>query len=230
RRPVRHRHQRGLRRHPGDAADGAVALAPARAVGDRHVGRVERFELADRPPQDRLLLGVTGREELHRERGCLAGDSGQHRAHVHRVTIVCRPGIVPTIREKAPATEPTHRPARACAPATTDDRCVTDTDLPAAVQRVLEHYLARAAGDLAEKYQPFGEAVAALRAFVLNGGKRLRPTFAWWGWRAAGGAADGPAAEGALHAAASLELIQACALIHDDLMDASAIRRGAPTV
>jgi len=107
---------------------------------------------------------------------------------------------------------------------------VTDTDLPAAVQRVLEHYLARAAGDLAEKYQPFGEAVAALRAFVLNGGKRLRPTFAWWGWRAAGGAADGPAAEGALHAAASLELIQACALIHDDLMDASAIRRGAPTV
>lgn len=121
-------------------------------------------------------------------------------------------------------------PARERVPVTTDDRRVTDTDLPAAVQRVLEHFLQRAGGGLTERVEPFAEAVAALRAFVLNGGKRLRPTFAWWGWRAAGGEAGGAKAAGALHVAASLELIQACALIHDDLMDASAIRRGAPTV
>ena len=33
-----------------------------------------------------------------------------------------------------------------------------------------------------------------------------------------------------LRAIAALELIQACALIHDDLMDGSATRRGRPTV
>jgi geranylgeranyl diphosphate synthase type I len=33
-----------------------------------------------------------------------------------------------------------------------------------------------------------------------------------------------------VHAIGALELIQACALVHDDLMDASATRRGRPTV
>jgi len=105
-----------------------------------------------------------------------------------------------------------------------------DEKLPAEVERVLAEYLRHTAVDLAAEVEPFAEAVAALRGFVLNGGKRLRPTFAWWGWRAAGGAADGDDAAGALHAVAALELIQACALIHDDLMDASQTRRGAPTV
>ncbi|MDR3034828.1 MAG: polyprenyl synthetase family protein, partial [Kitasatospora sp.] len=72
--------------------------------------------------------------------------------------------------------------------------------------------------------------IEALSGFVLGGGKRIRPTFAWWGWRGAGGAASGPLAEGALRAVSSLELIQACALIHDDLIDSSDSRRGNPTV
>ncbi|MCT9930178.1 polyprenyl synthetase family protein [Planotetraspora sp. A-T 1434] len=59
----------------------------------------------------------------------------------------------------------------------------------------------------------------------LAGGKRLRPAFCYWGWRAAGGG-DEPA----MHtAAASLELLQASALIHDDVMDASDVRRGMPS-
>jgi geranylgeranyl diphosphate synthase type I len=65
---------------------------------------------------------------------------------------------------------------------------------------------------------------------VLGGGKRIRPTFAWWGWRGAGGDPDGPAVDAVLRAVSALELIQACALVHDDLMDASATRRGRPTV
>ncbi|MEQ3552242.1 polyprenyl synthetase family protein [Pseudonocardia nematodicida] len=73
-------------------------------------------------------------------------------------------------------------------------------------------------------------AVDALAGFVLGGGKRLRPTFAWWGWRGAGGDPHGEDAQGVLTAIASLELIQACALVHDDLMDASSTRRGRPTV
>lgn len=60
---------------------------------------------------------------------------------------------------------------------------------------------------------------------LLGGGKRLRPAFCYWGWRAAGGE-DGP---GIVAAAASLELLQASALIHDDVMDSSDTRRGQPS-
>ena len=61
---------------------------------------------------------------------------------------------------------------------------------------------------------------------LLGGGKRLRPAFCYWGWRAAGG--ETPPA--ILAAAASLELLQASALIHDDVMDSSDTRRGQPAV
>ncbi|TDB86611.1 polyprenyl synthetase family protein [Actinomadura sp. 7K534] len=61
---------------------------------------------------------------------------------------------------------------------------------------------------------------------LLGGGKRLRPAFCYWGWRAAGGADGG----GIVAAAASLELLQASALIHDDVMDSSDTRRGQPSV
>ncbi len=65
---------------------------------------------------------------------------------------------------------------------------------------------------------------AATRRFVLNGGKRLRPRFAYWGWRTV---KDVDADDtGLLQAAASLELLQACALVDDDIMDDSAVRRG----
>ena len=69
-----------------------------------------------------------------------------------------------------------------------------------------------------------GPLLAALDA-LLSGGKRLRPAFCYWGWRAAGGT-DGP---GIAAAAASLELLQASALIHDDVMDSSDTRRGQPS-
>ncbi|HET6967737.1 MAG TPA: polyprenyl synthetase family protein, partial [Ornithinibacter sp.] len=59
---------------------------------------------------------------------------------------------------------------------------------------------------------------------LLRGGKRLRPAFCYWGWRGAGGD-DSPAI---VSVAASLELFQAAALIHDDVMDDSDTRRGMP--
>jgi geranylgeranyl diphosphate synthase type I len=60
---------------------------------------------------------------------------------------------------------------------------------------------------------------------LLSGGKRLRPAFCYWGWRGAGGA-ESPEI---FTAAASLELLQASALIHDDVMDGSDTRRGQPS-
>ncbi|WP_232322882.1 polyprenyl synthetase family protein [Hoyosella altamirensis] len=76
----------------------------------------------------------------------------------------------------------------------------------------------------------FRSAVTHLEDFVLRGGKRVRPTFAWVGWLGAGGDVDAPGADNVLSACASLELIQACALIHDDIIDNSRTRRGFPTI
>ncbi|HAM23942.1 MAG TPA: polyprenyl synthetase [Actinobacteria bacterium] len=61
---------------------------------------------------------------------------------------------------------------------------------------------------------------------LMSGGKRLRPAFCYWGFRAAGGAD----CEEAIRAATALELLQACALVHDDVMDGSDTRRGLPAV
>ncbi|WP_330135053.1 polyprenyl synthetase family protein [Rhodococcus artemisiae] len=76
----------------------------------------------------------------------------------------------------------------------------------------------------------YPEAVAALESFVLRGGKRIRPSFAWSGWIGAGGDPTGPHADAVLRACSALELVQAGALVHDDIIDASTTRRGFPTV
>lgn len=71
------------------------------------------------------------------------------------------------------------------------------------------------------------DPLAALRALVMAGGKRLRPAFCHWGFVAGGGDPDDPRST---EAGAALEMLQAFALIHDDVMDGSAVRRGAPSV
>lgn len=60
----------------------------------------------------------------------------------------------------------------------------------------------------------------------IQGGKRLRPAFAYWGYRSVGL----PDCEAIIQAASSLEFLQACALIHDDVMDDSHVRRGKPAM
>ena len=69
--------------------------------------------------------------------------------------------------------------------------------------------------------------LAELARAAVDGGKRLRPTFSYWGWRSVQPAgANGE--DGLVRAAAGLELLHACALVHDDLIDASDTRRGRP--
>ncbi|WP_051477243.1 polyprenyl synthetase family protein [Arthrobacter sp. Br18] len=73
------------------------------------------------------------------------------------------------------------------------------------------------------------ESLALLDAIRLltDGGKRMRALLCYWGWRAAGGS---PAARSVVTAGIALEFFQAAALIHDDLIDRSDTRRGAPSV
>jgi geranylgeranyl diphosphate synthase type I len=101
--------------------------------------------------------------------------------------------------------------------------------LRARVQAVLDDVLAHqrdVLGAVSDDLTPLVDAAADL----TRGGKRLRPAFCYWGWRGAGGPADGTAGEAIVRAATGLELFQAAALIHDDVMDDSDTRRGMPAI
>lgn len=76
-----------------------------------------------------------------------------------------------------------------------------------------------------ELIDPQLAAVADRLREAIVGGKRIRAAFCYWGWRACG-QAD---ADAAVRAAASMELVHAAAVTHDDLIDDSTLRRGAPT-
>jgi geranylgeranyl diphosphate synthase type I len=68
--------------------------------------------------------------------------------------------------------------------------------------------------------------VGVVADLLGSGGKRIRPVFCLTGYLAVGGDPGDPAA---VDAAAALELLQAFALLHDDVLDDSMLRRGAPT-
>jgi geranylgeranyl diphosphate synthase type I len=67
----------------------------------------------------------------------------------------------------------------------------------------------------------------SLRRLLLTGGKRLRPAFCYWAFVGLGGDPDDPLM---LDAGAALEMLHTFAVIHDDVMDASALRHGTETI
>ena len=96
--------------------------------------------------------------------------------------------------------------------------------LKSLVERALADFLALRADEL-----PAGEdatLIEEVARMVNAGGKRMRPEFCYWGFRAGGGTVQGPI----LRVAAALELLHTFAIVHDDVMDASLLRRGQPTV
>jgi geranylgeranyl diphosphate synthase type I len=99
-----------------------------------------------------------------------------------------------------------------------------DEDLRVRVQKTLDDFVGRQVPLLDAISEDLGPLVDAIAALV-SGGKRLRPAFAYWGWRGAGGDDH----DEIIRAVTSLELLQACALIHDDVMDGSDTRRGQPS-
>lgn len=93
------------------------------------------------------------------------------------------------------------------------------------VSAVLRRF-ARARGEALRSIDPdLAPFVQLAEDVLVNGGKRVRPAFCYWGWRGAGGAD----CDEIVAAAASLEVLHACALVHDDVMDDSDLRRGRPS-
>lgn len=96
------------------------------------------------------------------------------------------------------------------------------------LRRRLEEATAR--GAEARRDGPSGAAerdfVSGIADLVERGGKRLRAALCLLGWAGAGGVID----DAILRGSASLELLHACALIHDDVMDRSETRRGGATL
>ncbi|MFJ5776980.1 polyprenyl synthetase family protein [Streptomyces sp. NPDC093094] len=114
------------------------------------------------------------------------------------------------------------------APAAVTDVAAADADVPAAVGRVLDDVLAeRLARARLMDPRFVRELAGPVGHFTRAGGKRTRSQLVWWSMRACGGA-DGTSADAALRIGAALELLQTCALVHDDVMDGSTLRRGRP--
>ena len=95
------------------------------------------------------------------------------------------------------------------------------------VDRVLREWLGRSAEDLGRIDEHAPMLAFEIGRLVAAGGKRLRPAFCIWGYRAA--VAPGQAVhdeEPIVRSAAAIELLHTMALVHDDLMDAATHRRG----
>ncbi len=99
-------------------------------------------------------------------------------------------------------------------------------DLRSRVDAVLATFLdgrLRAVDQLDPAARPPIEEIGRL---LSAGGKRIRPSFCYWGFRAAGGEDRGSPDEPIVRAAAALELLHTMALVHDDLIDGAKERRG----
>jgi len=95
-------------------------------------------------------------------------------------------------------------------------------ELKRAVDDEIETFL----GEVGKELPDSLDLVGHIQRLVRAGGKRLRPAFCYWGFRAG----DGTHGREILRAASALELLHTFALIHDDIMDAADARRGEPTV
>ena len=67
-------------------------------------------------------------------------------------------------------------------------------------------------------------------ALLSTGGKRFRPVMCYLGWLSGGGRTRDTGHRDVVTVGAALELLHLFALVHDDVMDESASRRGRPTV
>ncbi|MFG3134061.1 polyprenyl synthetase family protein [Streptomyces tendae] len=97
-------------------------------------------------------------------------------------------------------------------------------DIRRKVEDILQSFLDERLRDL--PHHQARPLVEHLRTLIAAGGKRTRPVLCAIGWHAAGRSGTPPQL---LHLAAAIEMFHAAAMIHDDIIDRSAIRRGLPS-
>ncbi|MCB0917198.1 MAG: polyprenyl synthetase family protein [Actinobacteria bacterium] len=95
----------------------------------------------------------------------------------------------------------------------------------AEVAQHLQQFVAEHVAKLEVTDADVSDWFATLADFV-SGGKRTRAELVLLGWRAGAGQDPAPI----VSTGAAMEMLQACALIHDDLIDRSDVRRGHPSV
>ena len=129
---------------------------------------------------------------------------------------------------------------------TTPSPAEGSAELPAGIAEALEHeqsaYLNAFNTLMAEFFAAQRELLEGISSETLplleaieslsTGGKRLRALLSYWGWRGAGGApvTENRGTWSIVKAGMAVELFQTSALIHDDIIDRSDTRRGAPSV
>ena len=105
------------------------------------------------------------------------------------------------------------------------------------IQDRLDEFCATQKSDF-EQISPDLAPVVDYSRDLLRGGKRFRALFCYWSWVGALSVAEvrqteqqrEASAEAMVGIAAALEMFQGAALVHDDLIDQSDTRRGAPSV
>jgi geranylgeranyl diphosphate synthase type I len=149
--------------------------------------------------------------------------TGTGRQPIRRTNTI-RPTIPPAGRSAVISEPAWVRPAVASPP----DALPVDAGSPSLRERVQTHlngFLADRRAEVAD-ISPQGVRLVDAAQSLLARGKRLRATFCYWGNQAA----HGVDCEALVAASAALELLHAGALVHDDVMDHSELRRGEPTV
>src|SRR3954471_5775363 len=105
------------------------------------------------------------------------------------------------------------------------------------IQNRLDAYLDDRTAEL-RAVSPDLDVMDAAARGLLAGGKRFRALFCYWGWQSVAARGDGfdqasdasPDLASVVTVAAALELFHAAALVHDDIMDNSDLRRGKPSL
>ena len=94
------------------------------------------------------------------------------------------------------------------------------------IETFLGSYL-NAKADTLKETELLGEETGRLiKDFIMDGGKRIRAAFTYYGYCATGGKDD----ENISYASAAIEILHNFFLIHDDIVDRSDLRRGSPTI
>jgi len=124
-----------------------------------------------------------------------------------------------------------HRPAHHRRPSTSglvhadDPFAVMGSD----VEDLVHDFMHESDGVLDDLDVVAREVAAPIKSLFGAGGKRIRPCFVYWGHRAAPGVEQPASRLDVARAAAAVEMLHTFALLHDDVMDRSVMRRGVPT-